>query len=188
MDFILSSGCRCDLCYGSRFISYSRTFSKLGRLVHFIALVTLTVPGMVLGLSYVLAFNSTFIYGTLAILVLVNIMHFFATPYLMMCNSFGKLNEHLEAVGDTLGISRWRLFIDVLLPQTRATQVEMFVYFFVNSMVTISAVSFLATVANKPLSLMINQFEAQMMIECSAFVSVLILVVKIFSQKCRSIL
>lgn len=157
----------------------SRTSSKLGRLVHFIALVTLTVPGMVLGLSYVLAFNSTFIYGTLAILVLVNIMHFFATPYLMMCNSFGKLNEHLEAVGDTLGISRWRLFIDVLLPQTRATQVEMFVYFFVNSMVTISAVSFLATVANKPLSLMINQFEAQMMIECSAFVSVLILVVNL---------
>ena len=55
----------------------------------------------------------------------------------------------------------------------------MFVYFFVNSMITISAVSFLATVVNEPLSLMINQFEAQMMIECSAFVSVLILAVNL---------
>ena len=52
----------------------------------------------------------------------------------------------------------------------------MFTYFFVNCMMTISAVSFLATTRNKPISLMINQFEAQMQLECAAVVSLMILV------------
>ena len=51
----------------------------------------------------------------------------------------------------------------------------MFSYFFVNCMMTISAVAFLATTANKPVSLMINQFEAQMQLECAAVVSLMIL-------------
>jgi iron(III) transport system permease protein len=40
---------------------------------------------------------------------------------------------------------------------------------------TISAVSFLSTVYNKPVSLLMTEFEVQMHIEGSAFVSVLIL-------------
>lgn len=44
---------------------------------------------------------------------------------------------------------------------------------------TISAVSFLASTANKPVSLMINQFEAQMQLECAAVVSLAILAVNI---------
>ena len=56
------------------------------------------------------------------------------------------------------------------------TLFEMFSYFFVNCMITISAVSFLANTSNKPVSLMINQFEAQMQLESAAVVSLMILV------------
>ena len=42
-------------------------------------------------------------------------------------------------------------------------------------MMTISAVSFLANTRNKPIALMINQFEAQAQMECAAVVSLLIL-------------
>ena len=93
-----------------------------------------------------------------------------------MYNTLGKINENLEAVGTTLGVSRMRIILDVIIPQSRTTLLEMFAYLFVNSMMTISAVSFLATTGNKPISLMINQFEAQMMLESSAFVSLIILV------------
>jgi len=62
-----------------------------------------------------------------------------------------------------------------LIPQCKYTILEMFSYFFVNCMMTISAVSFLANTANKPVSLMINQFEAQMQLECAAVVSLMIL-------------
>ena len=93
-----------------------------------------------------------------------------------------KLNENLEAVGETLGISRVRLIKDVIFPSTKNTVLEMFSYFFVNCMMTISAVSFLATTTTRPIALMIPQFEAQMLIECSAFVSLLILFVNLLMK------
>ena len=72
---------------------------------------------------------------------------------------------------------------DVILPLSKGTILEMMSYFFVNCMMTISAVSFLANVANKPIALMITQFEGQMQLECAAFVSLLILVVNV-AMKC----
>lgn len=158
-------------------ISYltARTKSKLSKLLHLMSIVTLAVPGLVLGISYVMFFNGSIIYGTLSILILVNMMHFFSSPYLMMYNTFGKLNGNLESVGETMGISRWRIVKDVLIPQSKSTIAEMFSYFFVNSMMTISAVSFLANGQTKPLSLLITSLEAQMLIECIAFVSLVIL-------------
>ena len=93
----------------------------------------------------------------------------------MMYNSFSKINENLEGVAQTLGISRLHLIKDVFIPQCKDTLLEMFSYFFVNCMMTISAVSFLASTRNKPVALMINQFEAQMQLECAAVVSLMIL-------------
>lgn len=153
----------------------ARMRGKASKFLHLISITSLAVPGIVLGLSYVLFFKGSFLYGTMAVLIMVNTIHFFASPYLLAYNSFGKINENLEAVGATLGINRFYLIKDVFIPQMRATILEMLSYFFVNGMVTISAVSFLSTVNNQPVSLMITQFEAQMLLECSAFVSLLIL-------------
>ena len=153
----------------------SRTKGKTSRALHLISITSLAIPGIVLGLSYVLFFRGTFIYGSLAMLILVNIIHFMASPYLMAYNSLGKLNINLEDVGRTLGVNRFRVIRDVLIPQTKLTIMEMLSYFFVNSMMTISAVSFLSTVRNKPVSLLITQFEAQLFLEGAAFVSIIIL-------------
>ena len=144
------------------------------RFLHLMCTLSLAVPGIVLGLSYVMFFKSTWLYGTMAILVLVNIIHFFSPPYLMMYHSMGKINPNLEAVGASLGIGRLRMLCGIFVPQTALTLFEMFSYFFVNSMMTISAVAFLSNAATKPVALMINQFEAQVMLEASAFISLLI--------------
>lgn len=167
---ILSTGCA---------YLTARVPSRASRLLHMMSIVSLAIPGIVLGLTYVMFFKGTWFYGTMGILILVNTVHFFSSPYLMMYNSMNKLNGNLEAVGATLGVGRMRLLRDVLLPQTRTTWMEMLSYFFVNSMMTISAVAFLATTSTKPLSLMINQFEAQTMLEASAFVSLLIWLVNL---------
>jgi iron(III) transport system permease protein len=139
----------------------------------------MAIPGIVLGLSYVIFFNGTSIYGTILIVALVNSIHFFASPYLMMYNTLEKVNPNLEAVGSSLGVSRVHIVIDVIIPKVKYTLFEMFVYFFVNSMMTISAVSFLAPPAPKPVALMINQFEAQLLMESAAFVSLLILLINV---------
>ena len=157
----------------------SRLPSKSSRLLHLLSITSLAIPGMVLGLSYVLAFKGSFIYGTAAVLILVNSIHFFSSPYLMFYNSMGKLSGDLEAVGATLGIGRLRMIRDVFIPTLRSTIMESFSHFFVNSMMTISAVAFLATAKTKPIALMINQFEAQVLLEAAAFVSLAILAVNL---------
>lgn len=152
-----------------------KTFSTM--ILHLISMVSLAIPGIVLGLSYVIFFEGSFIYGTLMILVLVNMIHFFASPYLIAYNSLGKFNEKLEDVAAVMGVSRVKMLLDVYVPCTRESIVEMFSYLFVNSMVTISAVSFLANFKNMPLALMIPQFDAQSLIEATAFISIIILLV-----------
>lgn len=153
----------------------ARMKSTVSRFLHLSAITSAAIPGIVLGLSYVLTFIHLPIYRTMLILVIVNAVHFFASPYLMMYNSFSKINENLEDVAQTMGISRVFMIRDVFIPQCKLTLMEMFSYFFVNCMMTISAVSFLANTSDKPVSLMINQFEAQMQLECAAVVSLMIL-------------
>lgn len=153
----------------------ARARSRYNFVLHLLLLLTLAIPGLVLGLSYSILFSSTILYGTLFLLILVNIIHFIHSPYLLMYNSLLKLDHNLESVGLTLGISRFHMIKDVLLPQTKDTLLDMGVYFFTNSMTTISAVIFLSTTLTKPLSLTISQFEALMSTECAAVVALIIL-------------
>ncbi len=166
------------LAYAAGYVT-SRLGGAFSRALHLACITTLAIPGIVLGLSYVEFFSGSFLYGTFAILILVNMVHFFASPYLMAYHSLGKVNGNLEAVGSTLGVSRARILKDVLIPQTAGTVVEMFAYFFVNCMVTISAVAFLATTIDMPLALLITDLDSQRLTECAAFVSLLILATNI---------
>lgn len=158
----------------------ARSSKKISSMaLHMISLITLSVPGIVLGLSYVLTFKSTIIYGTFTILIGVNMIHFFSSPYLMAYNAMLKFNSNLEDVAKTLGLSRMKVLRDVFLPCTYDTVLEMFSYIFANSMVTISAVSFLANFRNMPIAMLIPQFDSQSLIGAIAVISALILFVNI---------
>jgi len=169
----------------SYFAAYctARAGRKLSnRLLHFISMLPLAIPGVVLGLSYVMTFRSLPFYGTLLILVIVNVIHFFSSPYLMAYNSLSKFNPNLEDVAHTLGISRMRMLFSVYVPSTTYTIVEMYSYFFVNAMITISAVSFLMNFRTMPLSLLIPQLESQSFIEGTALVSLIILALNLLEK------
>ena len=155
----------------------SRTKGVLSKAIHFLSLFSLAVPGLVFGLGYVFLFKNTkgFFYGTLAILVVVNSVHFFATPYLMAKNALSKLSKDYEVVGSTMGINKAKILFHVLVPSTIPTLIEMFAFFFVNAMVTISATAFLCTYVNQPLSILINTYDKQGNYEMQAVVSFIIL-------------
>lgn len=157
----------------------ARSKTKISKLLHIMSILSLAIPGLVLGLSYVITFKTSFIYGTFIVLILVNTVHFFASPYLMLYNALNKINENIESTGQVLNIPKYRIIFDVIIPQCKYTLLEVFSYFFVNSMMTISAVSFLVGRGNKPLSLMINQFETFNMMECAAVVALMILIVNL---------
>lgn len=109
------------------------------------SMITNSVPGMVLGLAYLLLFNQSDVKGTFSIIILCNIVHFFTAPYLMAKNSLSKLNPAWETTGELMGDSWFATMIRVIIPNSMATIVEMFGYYFINTMVTISAVIFLVT-------------------------------------------
>ena len=114
-------------------------------------------------------------YNTIIILVLVNIIHFLASPYLLAYNALQKVNQNYEIVAKTCNISTFKIILDVIIPCTKKTIREMFAYFFVNSMITISAVTFLFNVRTMPLSLLINNYEGNMLLGEAAIVSLIIL-------------
>lgn len=157
----------------------SRDKNKTSKIIHLLSIISMAIPGLVLGLGYCLFFSSTEIYGSMVVVILANTIHFMSSPYLMMYNSLGKVNPNLEGVGDSLGIPRIKIITNVIVPKVKGTLLEMFAYFFVNSMMTISAVSFLCPPSPKVLAIMIYQFEGQLLMEAAAFVSIIILLVNL---------
>ncbi|MGO3859782.1 MAG: ABC transporter permease subunit, partial [Neisseriaceae bacterium] len=116
---------------------------SLKTIMEALILITNSVPGMVLGIAFLLIFAGTSLHNTLMIIVLCNIVHFFSTPYLMAKNALGKMNHNWESTAALMG-DRWlQTLWRILLPNAKSTLAHMFTYFFINAMVTVSAVIFI---------------------------------------------
>lgn len=122
-----------------------RTSVKGKATIDIISMMTNTVPGMVLGLSYLLFFNNSSLKGTFLIIIICNLVHYFTTPYLMAKNALSKMNPSWETTGALLGDSWLKTIYRVILPNASSTVIEMFSYYFINSMVTISGIIFLVS-------------------------------------------
>ena len=133
------------IVYGTALISARKgAYQKWGKLPDTVSLVTNTIPGMVLGVGYMMAFKGSVLQNTFAILILCNIVHFYSSPYLMVKGSLEKLNASWETTARLMGDSWMKTVVRVITPNVRHTLLEAFSYFFVNSMVTVSAIIFLA--------------------------------------------
>ena len=168
----------------------ARFEGKIGKVLNFIAMSSIAIPGIVLGIGYIFLFKDTngFFYGTIWILVTVNIAHFIGSPFIMAKNCLSKINRDYEVVGDTLGISKFKIFLRVLIPNSVGTLLEMFSFLFLNSMITISAVTFLATYKTQPLSILITTYERNGKYEMPAVVSLLILVINLLFKGVMSLI
>lgn len=124
-----------------------------------IALVTNTIPGMVLGLAFLFVFSGTSLQNTFPLMILCNIVHYFYTPYLMMKNSLSKMNAGWETTAMLMGDSWPKTILRVVTPNAAASLIETFSYYFINSMVTISALIFLAGARTMVLTTKIKQLQ-----------------------------
>ncbi len=140
-------------------IEKTRILPRLRGFLYLLSILPMALPGLVIGLAYIFFFNRAgfqvpfldatvpnplhAIYGTVAILVLANIVHFFAVTFITATASLKKMDNEFELVSESMGVpfykTLWRVSIPVSLPAI----LEIAMYFFVNSMVTISAVIFL---------------------------------------------
>lgn len=133
------------LTYGAALTTArSKLPGKVKQVIENISLITNTIPGMVIGIAYMLIFSGTPLQNTLAIIIICNVIHFFSTPYLMIKNSLAKMNASWETTAMLMGDTWLKTIVRVVTPNAMGTILEVFSYYFVNAMVTVSAVIFIA--------------------------------------------
>jgi iron(III) transport system permease protein len=133
---------------GAYWLEKTKGAEVLRPLAQFQALLPMAVPGMVLGIGYILFFNAPanplgFLYGTLAILVLSTIVHFYSSSHLTAVTALKSLDGEFEAVSASLKVPFYKTFWRVTVPVCLPAVLDIGRYYFVNAMTTISAVVFL---------------------------------------------
>lgn len=137
----------------------TKTDSKLNKVIDTFALVPNIVPGMTLGMGYLLIFKNFDDSLTLGFLTVMTIIHFFTSPYLLFKNALERLNPNLEKVAETFGYNWFQVIYKVIIPNLKSTLKEVVCYLIINSFTTISAIVFISNIASETLSLAVKRLE-----------------------------
>lgn len=171
------------IVYGSALtVARSQLNGKLKKLIDLIAMVTNTIPGMVIGIAYMMIFSGTFIQNTIFIIVICNIIHYFSSPYLMMKNSLLKMNAGYETTAKLMGDSWLKTILRVITPNAVSSLLEVFSYYFINAMVTVSAVVFIAGARTMVMTTKINELQHFAKFNEIFVLSIFILVINLIAK------
>ena len=133
---------------GAYFVEKSRSVKTGRSILHLLSMMPMAIPGMVLGLAYIFFFNHpnnplNFLYGTMAILVISTITHFYTVSHLTALTALKQIDNEFEHVSSSLKQPFYKTFFRVTIPISLPAIFEIGIYFFVNAMTTVSAVVFL---------------------------------------------
>lgn len=80
--------------YGAALVTARSSFGERKKaVIESIALVTNTIPGMVIGIAFLFAFSGTPLQNTFFLIVICNVVHFFSTPYLIRREAMPFIRE-----------------------------------------------------------------------------------------------
>ncbi len=113
----------------------------------FASLIAFAVPGTVLGVSYILAFNvpPLELTGTAAVIVLCFIFRNLPVGVRAGSAAFKQLDKNLDEASSMLRASTATTLSKVILPLLKPAVIASLIYSFVRAMTTVSAVIFLVT-------------------------------------------
>lgn len=169
----------CIVFAGAYLVEKSRGF-QAGRLIaHLVAMLPMAVPGLVLGLGYIFFFNApknplNFLYGTLAILVINTVSHFYTVAHLTAVTALKQIDSEFEAVSASLKVPFYKTFLRVTVPICLPAILDIGVYIFVNAMTTVSAVIFLYSTDTKLASVAVVNMDESGFTAAAAAMAVLI--------------
>jgi iron(III) transport system permease protein len=131
-------------------VALKRMSGPAARAIYFVSMLPAAVPGLVLGLAYVFAFNQPgtpliLLYGSATLLAMCNFYHYHTQGFATMTTGLRQIPPALEEAATCIGASAWAVLRDVYIPYTLPTLISVFFFLFMSSMVTLSAVIFLVT-------------------------------------------
>ncbi|ELR98106.1 putative 2-aminoethylphosphonate ABC transporter permease subunit [Gloeocapsa sp. PCC 73106] len=138
---------------------------------YFLSTIPLALPGLVIGLGYLFFFVVDNSWGinngnlllvipnlftggqwvipnpfgnrSMALLVVCNIIHFYTVCFLTANTALKQLDPEFESVSASMSVPFYKTFWRVTLPMSLPTILGIGIYYFVNAMVTVSAIIFL---------------------------------------------
>lgn len=127
-----------------------RALGGLRPVMHLMAVLSMAVPGLVLGLGYVMFFNHPsnpfkFLYLTMGILVLSTIVHYYTSSHLTAVTALKQIDNEYEAVSASLKVPFYKTFLRVTVPVCLPAIIDIGRYYFVVSMASLSCAIFLYT-------------------------------------------
>lgn len=120
----------------------------LNQSLRLLSFVPMAVPGLVLGLGYVLFFNLPgnplhVLYGSMALLVLCTLAHYLTTAQMTATTALRQLDGEFEAAALSLKAPLYRHYLRVTVPICLPALLDIVRYLFVSAMTTVSAAIFL---------------------------------------------
>ncbi|GEB35225.1 putative 2-aminoethylphosphonate ABC transporter permease subunit [Brevibacillus sp. FSL K6-0770] len=165
-------------------IEKTRFMKGMRQVGYFLSILPLALPGLVIGLAYIFFFNHpdnplNWMYGSIVILILANVIHFYAVPFISATTALKKLDKEFELASESMGVPFYVTFWRVTVPMSLPAILENAVYYFINSMVTISAVVFLYSADFKLASVSIVNMDDAGDVAPAAAMSVLIVLTNV---------
>lgn len=148
--------------------------------INFASLLSIAVPGTVVGVGYILAFNTPPIVltGTATLLVVAFIVRSLPIGIRAGVSSLQQIDPAIEEAAADLGASSRQIFFLVTLPLIKTAFFSGLIYAFIRSMTSISAVIFLITAKYNLITIaVLDQVESAKFGVASAFSTILILIV-----------
>ena len=153
----------------------------LGRgFIEFASLLSMAIPGTVIGVGYVLAYNKPplVLTGTAAIIVLSFVFRSMPVGIRAGIASLQQIDPAIEEAAQDLGASSFKVFTSVTIPLIKSAFFSGLVYSFVRSMTAVSAVIFLVSASYNLLTVSImSQVDGGKLGVAAAYSTVLIAIV-----------
>ncbi|MGL5232705.1 MAG: ABC transporter permease subunit, partial [Fusobacteriaceae bacterium] len=158
----------------------TRSNNRFKKIIDTICLMPNIIPGMSLGLGYLLVVSNYGLskYAVITMIVL-NSVHFFTSPYLLFKNSLEKINSNLEDISYVLGDSYFKTVIKILVPNLKGAFIDVMSYLFMSSFTTMSALIFVSTYKVQTLSLSIKTLEQNNQFNLIFALSIIILFINL---------
>ena len=113
-----------------------------------VSLLNYTLPGTVVGIAYIIAFNDKpiFITGTIYILIAAYLFRYSSAGIRNVIAALSQIDPSIEEASRSLGASSARTFFSVTVPLVLPAVLNGMRYLFIHSMTAISATIFLVSV------------------------------------------
>ncbi len=150
--------------------------------VEFTSLLAMAVPGTVIGIGYILAYNTKplLLTGTATILIIAFIMRSLPVGVRSGVAALQQIDPAIEEAASDLGADSSKVFTSITLPLIKPAFFSGMVYTFVRSMTAVSAVIFLVSAKYRLLTVQIlSQVDAGRFGVAAAYSTLLIIIVYI---------